>query len=102
MIVLIFYWDNIDEMLMLLKSQFLTGVISEIKKLRPGTVLVTGKPRHSESNGVLRDEIGLLKKKFPTECITIILHIGHKHYPSYSGVAIHNLTGTLVIGPLIT
>ena len=53
MIVLIFFWDNIDKMLMFLKSQFFTGVISEIKKLWPwsGTVLVTGKPRHSESNG---------------------------------------------------
>ena len=51
MIVLIFFWDNIDKMLMFLKSQFFTGVISEIKKLWPGTVLVTGKPCQSESNG---------------------------------------------------
>jgi len=29
--------------------QFCTGVIAEIKKLWPGTVLVTGKPHHSES-----------------------------------------------------
>ena len=32
-------------------NQFCSGVITEIKKLWPGTVLVTGKPRHSESNG---------------------------------------------------
>ncbi len=51
MILLIFYWDNIDKILMFLKSHFFNGVISEIKKLWPGTVLVTEKPRHSESNG---------------------------------------------------
>jgi hypothetical protein len=32
-------------------TQFCSGVITEIKKLWPRTVLVTGKPRHSESNG---------------------------------------------------
>ena len=47
MLVLIFYWDNIDKILMFLKSQFFAGVISEIKKLWPGTALVTGKPHHS-------------------------------------------------------
>ena len=53
MIVLIFYWDNIAKMLIFLKLQFFSGVISEIKKLWPGTVLVTGKPHHSESKGVV-------------------------------------------------
>ena len=31
--------------------KFCTGVIDEIKKLWPGTILVTGKPWHSKSNG---------------------------------------------------
>ena len=40
-----------DKMLMLLKSQFFAEVISQIKKLWPRRVLVTGKPCHSESTG---------------------------------------------------
>ncbi len=31
--------------------QFGNDVVREIKRLWPGTVLVTGKPQHSESNG---------------------------------------------------
>lgn len=37
-------------MFMFLISLFYTGAVSEIKKLCPGTVLVTGKPHHSELN----------------------------------------------------
>ena len=33
------------------KMKFCSGVVDEIKKLWPGTILVTGKPRHSEFNG---------------------------------------------------
>ena len=32
-------------------KKFCNGVVREIKRLWPGTVLVTGKPCHSESNG---------------------------------------------------
>lgn len=89
-------------MFMFLISQFYTEVVSEIKKLWPGIDLVTGKPHHSESNGVLRNKIGLLKKKSQTGCIIISQPIGHKHYRSNSDFAIPKLTGAFVIGPHIT
>jgi hypothetical protein len=61
---LIFYWDNVDKMLMFLISQYCTGVISHIKTLWPGTVLVTEKPHPSESNGGVERQNRTVEEKF--------------------------------------
>ena len=43
--------------------KFCTGVIDEMKKLWPGTILVTGKPRHSKSNGEVEQRNRTIEEK---------------------------------------
>ena len=44
--------------------KFCTGVVREIKKLWPGTVLVSGKPHHSESNGGIERRNRTVEEKY--------------------------------------
>jgi len=45
------------------KMKFCSGVVDEIKKLWPGTILVTEKPRHSESNGGIEQQNRTVEEK---------------------------------------
>ena len=75
-------------------------MVSEIKKLWPGTLLVTGKPRHSESNGGIERRNRTVEEKIKTGCMRITPNIGHSRFHSSSGDVIPRFTGVLVVGRL--
>ena len=78
-------------------------MVNEIKKLWPGTLLVTGKPRHSESNGGIERRNRTVEEKIKNwmhENMRITPNIGHSLFHSSSGDVIPRFTGVLVVGRL--